>query len=268
MGINVTEELLDKIDNYLKGSLSTKENFDFKKEIDTNPELKELVKIQEGLFDTNDYLNLKNRTNVRSFEAINHYRNQINSEDNQQLLSKIKEAGEKYNSQNTTSKKGYLKYYVAASITLLFSTLFFLNSSSNLEDVYNDNADWSDLPSYVSKGDESESTLTTGEQLFRNQEFEKAITALKKINPSHKMYPYALFYIGAAYEKINQNNKALKAFDEVSKIKDFAENSRGYWYQLLIYAKENNKEKATEIKEIILQNPDNYNYDKVKELDI
>ena len=268
MGINVTEELLDKIDNYLKGSLSAQENFDFKNEIDTNPELKELVKIQEGLFDSNDYLNLKNRTNDTSFEVLNHYRNQINKVENQELFAKIKEAGEKYNSQHNTSKKGYLKYYVAASITLLFSTLFFLNSSSNLENVYTDNAAWSDLPSYVSKGDSSESLFTSGEQLFRNQEFEKAIAALTKINATDKMYPYALLYIGAAYEKINQNNKALEAFDEVSKIKDFAENSRGYWYQLLIYAKENNKEKATEIKEIILQNPDNYNYDKVKELDI
>lgn len=268
MGINVTEELLDKIDAYLKGNLVPQESLDFKKEIDNNPELKELVKIQEGLFDTNDYVNLNNRTNDTHFEAINHYRNQINTEENQQLFAKIKEAAEKYNSQHNTSKKGYLKYYVAASITLLFSTLFLLNSSSNLKNVYTDNASWSDLPSYVSKGDSSESLFTSGEQLFRNQEFEKAIVTLTKINATDKMYPYALLYIGAAYEKLNQNAKALEIFDKVSNIKDFTENSRGYWYQLLIYAKENNKEKATEIKEIILQNPDNYNYDKVKEIDI
>ena len=60
--------------------------FDFKNEIDTNPELKELVKIQEGLFDSNDYLNLKNRTNDKSFEALNHYRNQINKVENQELF--------------------------------------------------------------------------------------------------------------------------------------------------------------------------------------
>lgn len=268
MGINVTEELLDKIDAYLKGNLSPDENLYFKKEIDTNPELSELVKIQEGLFDINDYQGIKQTNKRRSSEAINHYKQQIDSDENQKLLSTIKQAGEKYNQQSAIPRRSYLKYYVAASIALFISTFFFLNSSSDLETIYKNNAHWSDLPSYADKGETSETILTKGEQFFRNQEFEKAIESLKKINSTDKMYPYALLYIGASYEQLNENEKALAIFDEVIKMNDFPESSRGYWYKLLIYAKENNKEKATQIKEIISQNPDNYNYDKVKELDI
>lgn len=268
MGINVTEELLDKIDNYLKGNLSPEENLYFKKEIDANPELSELVKIQEGLFDINDYQGIQKTNKHKSSEAINHYKQQIDSDENQKLFSTIKKAGGRYNQQSAIPRRSYLKYYVAASIALFISTFFFLNSSSDLENIYKNNASWGDLPSYVSKGDDSESVLTRGEEFFRNQEFEKAIESLKNINSTDKMYPYALMYIGAAYDQLNQNDKALAIFDEVIKMNDFPESSRGYWYKLLIYSKENNKEKATQIKEIILQNPDNYNYDKVKELDL
>ncbi len=267
MGINVTEELLEKIDNYLKGNLSSQESLNFRKEIDTNPELKEIVLIQEGLFDINDYKFIKETNNSSTSEAINHYREQIKKDENQKLFSKIKEASEKYKQKNKTKKNKYLIYYVAASIALLFTTIFFLNSSSDLENVYKNYSNWDDLPSYVIKSDQNETFFSKGEQLFRSNEFAKSIEVFKTISPSDQMYPYALMYIGAAYEQLNENEKSLETFDQIIKRKNFIEYSRGYWYKLLVYSKQNNKEKAKEMKELILKNPDNYNYDKVKILE-
>lgn len=266
MGINVTEELLEKIDYYLKGNLSSQESINFRKEIDTNPELKEIVMIQEGLFEINDYKLIKKTNNSSALEVINHYREQIDKDENQKLFSKIKEASEKYKQKNTAPKNKYL-YYAAASIALLFTTIFFLNSSSDLENVYKNNSNWDDLPSYVIKSDENKSIFSKGEQLFRNNEFAKSIEVFKTIRSSDQMYPYALMYIGAAYERLNENKKSLETFDQIIKTKDFIEYSRGYWYKLLVYSKQNNKEKAEEMKKLILQNPDNYNYDKVKILE-
>ena len=90
MGINVTEELLEKIDNYLRGNLSSPESLNFSKEIDANPELKEIVLIQQGLFDINDYQFINKSNNSTSLEAINHYKKQINKDENKRRIHTTK----------------------------------------------------------------------------------------------------------------------------------------------------------------------------------
>jgi tetratricopeptide (TPR) repeat protein len=73
-------------------------------------------------------------------------------------------------------------------------------------------------------------------------------------------------YIGASYDKLNKNDNALIVFDKLSKSPNFDGYSRGYWYKLLIYLKEDKRDKAIEIKNIILKNNYNFNYEKAKKI--
>lgn len=266
MGINVTEELLEKIDNYLNGLLSIEDSIEFEKKIESDPELKEIVIIQEGLFTIHNNENSKKLANNKSLKSIKHYKEQINKEENQKLLSIIKKSGENYH-KSKISKNSILKYSVAATVAILFSTLFYFNSSNDLENYYETNLDWNELPSYSSKGNDSLIIFTNGEKLFREKKFDKAIASFHSISKSNKLYPYSLMYIGASYEQLNQNQKAIETFKVLSEMSNFEEYSRGYWYQLLIYLKLNNKAKAQEIKALIIKDPNNYNYEKAKSLD-
>jgi hypothetical protein len=264
MGINVTEELLEKIDNYLKGLLSAEDSVEFEKKIQSDSQLKEIVIIQQGLFTINNNENSKKISKNNYSASIKHYKEQINDDENQKLLSIIKKAGENYNNKNKVSKKSLLKYSVAASIAILFSTFFYINSNNNLKNYYEANINWDELPSYTSKGNDSIINFTKGEKLFRDKKFEKAISTFNLIPTSNKLYPYSLLYIGASYEQLNQNEKALEIFEKVSKLQNFEEYSKGYWYQLLIFLKLDNKESAIKMRSLILKDSSNFNYEKVK----
>lgn len=265
MGIIITAELLETIDNYLKGKLSEIECSNFEKQIKENKELEEVVYIQKKLFEINDFDTIDVKRSVDYNEDYNYYKQQVMKEENQVLFAKIREIGQKENQVKFGKKRAYLKYYIAASVAVFFSVIFLLTSNSSLENCYYENVNWDELPSFVSK-EQAVSDFTKGETFFKNNDFEKAILIFSTIQPTNELYPYSLMYLGASYDKLNRNDKALQVFDKLIKLQNFEEHSRGYWYQLLIYLKENNKGKAVEVRNIILKDDSNFNYEKAKNL--
>jgi hypothetical protein len=265
MGIIVTEELLETIDNYLKKDLSEKECSNFEKLINENKELEEIILIQKKLFELNNFDTNNIVRNLQFNEDYNYYKQLLTKEENQQIYAKIREIGRKKNYVINGNKRAYLKYCIAASIAVFLSVIFILTSNSSMENYYYDNVNWQDLPSFVSK-EQSLNDFTKGEILFKNEKFEKAILTFSCIKPDNELYPYTLMYIGASYDKLNKNDEALLVFDKLSKLPNFDGYSRGYWYKLLIYLKEDNRDKAIEIKSIILKNNFNFNYEKAKNI--
>ena len=268
MGKILTIEMLDKIDQYLKGTLTESEQLDFEKLLNENVVLREEVNIQKQLFkihnfETKAFSKIK-ENNKELFE----YRDQLRNQENSDLSNKIREIGSSYIKEKSVSskKKSHFKYYIAASIAIVFASWFLLNGNSNLDNYYTENVDWEKLPSFLDKGSD-ESSFTKGETFFKNKEYKKAISIFNTINEENQLHPFSLMYIGASYDKLNENEKALESFKKLSELKSFEEHSRGYWYSLLIYLKQNNKEKAKEMKAIILENENNYNYKKTVDLD-
>lgn len=265
MGYSITAELLETIDNYLKGNLSKVEHLAFEKLMEENKELEEIVLIQRQLFAIHDFETTKNKLIGHSQKNLLYYKEQLRSKENQDLSAKIRKIGENYTKPKTSTQKNYLKYYIAASIALIFGTIIMLNSNTSLEDYYYDNVNWEELPSFISK-DQSLSDFTKGETFFKNEDYEKAIITFSSIKPDNELYPYSLMYIGASFDKLNKNDEALQVFDKLLTLQKFEEYSRGYWYKLLIYLKENNKDKAIEMRSVILKNNSNFNYEEAKNL--
>lgn len=261
----ITAELLETIDNYLKGKLSEIECSNFEMQLQENKELEEIVLIQKRLFELNDFDTKEVKLNADYDKDYSYYKQQLMNEENQELFAKIREVGQKQNQVKYGKKRTYLKYYIAASIAIFFSIVLVLTSNSSLDNYYHDNVNWEELPSFVSK-EQSLSSFTNGETFFRNKEYEKAILTFSAIKSDAELYPYSLMYIGASYDKLNKNNEALQIFDKLINLSEFEESSRGYWYKLLIYLKENNRDKAIEIRNIILKNSSNFNYEKAKNL--
>lgn len=267
MGYSITAELLETIDNYLKGNLSKVEHLAFEKQIEENKELKEIVLIQKELFAIHGFETTENKFTNGSQKDLLYYKEQLRSKENQDLSAKIRKIGKNYTKPITSTQKSYLKYYIAASIALVFGTILMLNSNSSLENYYKDNVNWNELPSYIDKG-QAENDFTKGEIAFKNKEYDKAIIAFKNITSENELYPYSLMFIGASYEQLNENDKALETFSQLETLNNFEESSRAYWYKLLIYAKLNKKVKAKEIQNIILKNENNYNYKQAQKLNL
>ena len=267
MGSNLTIEKLDQIDQYLKGLLSETDHLAFEKLIIEDQELQTEVMIQKQLFEINGLPTVELPINTINEKEVLHYKQQLQSKDIIDLSTKIREIGQNHIQQKSKARQNYFKYYIAASIAIVFGTFLFFNSNSSLENYYTDNVNWEELPSFIDKG-QPENDFTNGELLFKKGEYIKAIESFSKIDSTYELYPYSLMYIGASYDQLNENDKAIEAFDLLSKLTSFQESSRGYWYKMLIYLKQNNKEKALEMKNIILKNSENFNYNKTKNLEL
>lgn len=269
MGRVLTIEMLEKIDQYLKGTLDESEKHNFEQLLQEDEILREEVIIQKQLYKTQDFGTITSLDNNKNAEELSKYKDKLRNKENVDLSNKIREIGRQHleEKSKTKKKKNSSKYYIAASIAFLLTSIFLFNRSSNLENYYNDNVAWEELPSFVDKGNET-SNFTKGELYFKNKEYKEAILLFNTISPESELYPFSLMYLGASYDQLNENKKALESFNSLSKLHSFQEYSRGYWYSLLIHLKQNNKEKALEMKAKILENENNYNYKKALELNL
>lgn len=267
MGSYLTIENLDQIDLYLKNKLTNSERLEFEKLIVENPELQKEMIIQKQLFEINGLSTVDLPLNKANENDVLHYKEQLKSKDIIDLSSKIRKIGHDYINENSTAKQNFYKYYIAASIVIVFGAFLLFNSNSDLENYYTDNVNWQDLPSFIDKG-QPENDFTKGEVLFKNEEYDKAIKSFEKISPTNELYPYSLMYIGASYDRINENEKAITAFNQLSNLKSSKESSKGNWYKFLLYLKQNNKEKALEMKSIILKDKNNFNYKKASDIEL
>lgn len=269
MGRILTIEMLEKIDLYLKGVLDESEKYSFEQLLKEDEELREEVAIQKQLYKIQGFETTSFTEKNKNIEELSKYKDKLRSKEHVDISNKIKEIGRQHLEEklNVKKKKSLLKYYVAASIAIiLLSSILLLTVNSNLENYYESNVAWEELPSFLDKGNET-SDFTKGESFFKKEDYKAAISIFNMISTESELYPFSLMYLGASHDKLNQNEKALEAFNKLSELQSFQEHSRGYWYSLLIYLKQNNKEKALEMKAKILENENNYNYQKTLELD-
>lgn len=268
MGRILTEELLDKIDQYLKGELSELERLSFEKLLQEDEQLQEDVIIQKQLFAMHGTSTTDISSNETDFEAIALLKEKLKTDEYLHLSNKIRTIGNENRISNGKPRKRkthYLNYFIAASVTIFFATLFFFNSESSLESYYSENVNWENLPSFIDKGNALDN-FTKGEIAFKKKEYKSAILSFENIETTNELYPYSLMYIGASYDVLNENEKALDYFNKLSQLTEFEEHTKGFWYQLLIHLKLDNKEKANEISKIILKDKNNYNYQETQNM--
>ena len=267
MGTAMTIEIIEQINQYLKGTMPEDEKLVFEEKLVKDETLREEVIIQKQLFllqgvETKDLpFSTTNESDLLDL------RSKLQSEEYKLLSAKIRKASRATKNKSTQHKNYWFKYAVAASLVLVFGVLFYFNSQNSLENYYHENVNWEELPSFIEKGN-AENDFQNGENFFKNKDYKNAIATFKKVNSDNKLYPFALMYLGASYDRNNQNNKAIQTFQELSKLTSFEEHSKGYWYELLIYLKQNNIEKAKEIKAVILQDSNNYNYNEVQKIEL
>lgn len=252
----------EQIDDYLNGHLAPEAHEAFEKAMETIPELKEDVLLSKDLMLSLDKNNWNTgHYNQKSPEVIA-LRNQLRTEEYTSLANTITAVGNDYlvKKQQTPKKRHW--FYpssIAAAIVILISS-YFLLKSNNLESQYENYANWESLPSVIEKGTDNTSILLQLENDYINGNYRSIIKASETIyllNAPERAF--ALQYLGAAYFETAQYNQAILTFDHLTELNSL-EQSKGYWYALLVYLKTENKEKALNTAKKITENPNNYNY--------
>lgn len=261
MNSNQDDSMQKLIDAYLNNTLSKDEKIAFEKQMQTDPTLKEdlsIYKTMQESFNENDW-HIPNKDKHK--EALLEIKKELKSEPLQQISQHIKNAEQQYFEEVNTQKVKPKRFYtlaIAASILLCISIgLPFLFANDSLEDHYNTYQDWDNIPSLTEKG--TDNTASEIETLFNAKDYKGIIKYYEEEVTKDTLHPYSLLKVGSAYFYNGNYNIALDIFDAFIGLNTI-DSSRGHWYKLLVYLKQDNKVKVEETLKIISSNKANYNY--------
>ncbi|MDY8138617.1 tetratricopeptide repeat protein [Aquimarina sp. 2201CG5-10] len=262
------EKYHDQIDAYLREELSSEDRALFEQSLLEDQELKKEFLIHKELFALEDDsiwiqdLFDPDESEVKQVEAY------FKSEEVQNLKDVISTAQSNYTESDKkksifVNKKWFIPILVAASFTLLFFVYTF-NSGYTAQELYAEYGEWDDLPSLTSRSDETQ--LAEGQRFFEQKEFLASYELFKNLEDNKlETSPEILVYLGLSSLELNKYNEAISYFDQLIN-SDAIDQSKGYWYKALTYLKQEKKDKAISILEVILKDETNYKYIEAKEL--
>ncbi|WP_430409159.1 tetratricopeptide repeat protein [Kordia sp.] len=268
MASKLTEALLAEMHQYLNGTMNELERTRFEQKLANDEELKrELVLEKELRTVLNEDSEYNPLAIEQKSEELTKLKAKLRSDEYQQLSNTIKSVGASYLKEETAKKprKSYHKYFMVAAVVVLFFGIYFSLLTTSLDSYYEANVNWSELQSFVEKGQQKD-LFSQGETAFRASNYEEAIAKFTQIESTNKYYVYSLQYLGASYDKLNENEKAIATFRKLLKSGNSLENSKGLWYETLIHLKMKNKEKAIESLKNLIKNSTNYKYKEAVEL--
>jgi len=146
------------------------------------------------------------------------------------------------------SLKKYKTYFLIVGISIFSVTLSFSQQNTTYRSYYESNVDWTNLPSFYQEGRQQDA-FSKGETAFRKKAYKSAVAHFSAVKPSHQLYANSLVYLGASYDKLNQNSLYVI--------------TTGYWYEAMIHLKVGNKEKAIEALENVKYKK-HYRYETAK----
>lgn len=253
----------EAMERYLLMEMTSDERESFEKEMAKNPELKEKVALQKGLYslddDSDEWITIEDNTELLKKETA-----LFRAKETQEFSEKLKT----YRHTHTKRKRSFFtpQLWIAIAAIIIIGVFILYPKSPNLSTLYEDYHNWEELPSYVSKGEDRDQILKNIESTFRSKNYQNVIIISQTLDTSiYETNPQLLLYIGVSYLETDQYKNAIKAFDRLiqSNAIDF---HKGYWYKTLTFLKKEDQENAVETLEVIVANETYYNHTKAKEL--
>ncbi len=212
--MKMTQELSEKIEGYIEGSLSETELADFDKMLLENPELQEKIEIQKDI-----QAALKNQKSIDFRKKL--------VQINQDLDNK------------TQNKKVSIPSYwkIAASFLVLIGLTTFLwfnnNSSKDLFAAYYTPYPIGDIKRGATNLDDPNFKSVVLE--YKNKEYKKVIPALEDLVSAQPNNETLKLSLGNAYLNTNQLDKSVKIFEEFLATSKFYNDAQ--WFLALTYLK-------------------------------
>jgi len=258
--MNIEDDIL--IEQFLRDQLSEEEKQFFLERIDTDDNFKEHFIFEKQLFES---LNEDSWSTVENTNAseIEEYKTIFESEEIKALKEVIKQAS---NKKDKTSKVRIITLIsgFAAAVLILITLNVFQNSPVDVDTIYNNNIELQKLPSFITRGGETDTLLIKAENLFKEKKYKEAITLLDEILSKEKENSNIYLYKAIAHIELNEFDTAESVLDTIIK-SELIEAEKGYWYKSLLYLK---SKKIKEAKEELKKTVDNtfYNHKKAKKI--
>lgn len=254
------EKIHQEIEAYLQNEMSKSDRVLFEKRLEKDILLKEELNLHVSL---NNTLNNEQTTSIESDlenATFKETKALLKSKTFQGISKNINLTSNQYfeerNRKKTPKKRLYYITAIAATLVLLIGLTTFLNTpNANLYKEYNT---WNDLPSKIEKSD----NLAINIETYYN---EKAYTKIIDLLIDKEQNTHELIYLGASYFQLNKYEKSIEIFDELI-ASNSIDNSKGYWYKMLIHLKQKDTKKTKGLLTTITQNKQNYNYKKAIEI--
>lgn len=236
------------IDKYLKGLLSKNDEKLFLERLASDSELKENFELEEQLFNALDE-NSWSFTHKNNAE-VNDYKQLLEQDDLQNLKETLSTANLEHNAKSLKPKKPLFYYFAAASIIALLGFQFLFNKTDSNQDMYYDYVALNDLPSFVSRSDNS-NNLTKAQNYFENKKYKEALLIFDSISSEQEDTGTLLIYKGISETELGNYEVAELTFDGLIQ-SNLLDAEKGYWYKALAFVKANKIEKSKEtLTEII-----------------
>jgi tetratricopeptide (TPR) repeat protein len=220
------QQIYQRIEDYLQGNLSAEENEAFQKELKSNEDLRNELKLHKLIHEdlSADVLNLKEKiSDIHLSESI------------------------KSNKRNSKIIRLVLRYSSIAAILILAIVFLpnILKSDLNPEAIYNDNyaAYEMALNQRSDTGIEENNLLNNGIQNYLDEEYDQALVTFQTLYEIEKNDIY-LLYAGNAAQALEDYNNAIQFYDDIitNENKQLIEQAK--WYKALSLIKLNNLEEA------------------------
>jgi len=203
-----------------------------------------------------------------SDSEINPLEDYLKSDGAKEIKTAIKSVNDNYVNVTSSNKKSYFSYLAIAASIIVLVGYFMFNSSPNNMELYAQYNDWSNLPSFTTRGDSDNKLLVSGEKAFLDSNYLKAKNYFEEfLNTSEEKNANAnaLLYYGITNIELGDFTKALESFNKLI-ASETLDSSKGYWYKALMYLKMDDKASAIKELKIIVTDASNYNYTVAKEL--
>lgn len=256
----------DQIASYINNEMNEAEKTAFEALLKDDNELASFVETcasLDSVYNENTW-NIKSNASVAEVKAL---ANEFRSDDVITLSETIRNIQKQDNSSTTKKNKKTYFYLISSAVTIAavmtlfyFTFMQYLTGSEAFEEYHN----WNTLPSFVEKGD-VEDTPAKAEGLFEAGKYQEALAIFIENAKSTTYDPNIHLYIGVCYVELENYPKAMQTFDELLN-SNTLDNHKGYWYKALTYLKQNDAENAKKILQTLVQDANNYNYEKAKEL--
>jgi tetratricopeptide (TPR) repeat protein len=250
------------IDNYLRGLLNQDEIERFKLRLKSDLEFKKTFLLEQALWTSQNDSDWS-FANQKS-EEVKTYKKLLEDNDLQNLKKTLSRVNEEFKASPKKKTRFNFYYLVAASIALLICLSLFLNQDPSNQQLVKDYIDTSNLPSFVSRGDESADDLIEAQQYFENKNYQKSldifIPAIETDNTNGSIYLYA----GIAQMELEQYNTAEVTFEALIS-SNLLDAPKGYWYKALLYLKQDRIDETKIVLEKIISEK-LYSHVKAKEL--
>ncbi len=254
-----------QIASYLNNQMDEAEKKAFEALLQNDAELAsflETYKTLEGVYNEEKWT----VKTTASIEEVKELTQQFRADDVVDISKKIRAIQQENRKEKSPRKKTYF-YYISSVIAIAaMFTLFYFTFMQSLSatDAFEQYHDWSTLPTFQTKSD-SINSLPLARALFKEEKYNEALTVFKSYTTKHEYSPKVALYIGVSQLELQQYSEAIQTFDFL-KNSDAIDHHKAYWYTTLLYLKQNDTENAKQTLEILVQNPNYYNYEKAQKL--